>query len=585
MKQIYQRYFAVLITIIIFIIDVKTPLGVAVGVLYLVPIYFFVKKSIVQELSHYWFVISCFLLVLLGYYFSPIYGIYWVVIINRLLSIFIIGISYIFFVSFFKSKEKEKEINEELNLVNNTLREIKKRKLMEEKLKLSEEKFRTYVENSADVLTITNEKFEIEYNSPNNSTVFGYDKDENIGVNAVELIHPDDITKFNNSFYDIKKKKDVSFFFQYRFKHKTDGWKWVDSSIKYVDNEKQAPYFIVNSRDISKRKEIENRFTSVVEQAEDHIMITDDDGVIEYVNPVMLNFLGYSQQEIYGAKPGILTSYDRPKSMYKKMWRIIKSGRTYQSEFINKKKNGEIYVAQTIIVPLRNTKNEISHFASIGRNITDKRETEKQMTSLIENEKRRISKELHDGIGQTLTAIKFSIGAIVDSSLQGNKETFESIKQLIDQSTKEIHEVSFDLMPSVLEDYGMEAAVKKLISYLNENTNMEIKFAFDNRIKRLNKDVEIGIYRIIQEGLNNAQKYAKCSIINITLELKKKMVFLSIIDNGVGFDPNNIISNKVKGGQGINNMRHRTKLIEGDFEIKSDKNKGTSIEVVIPLNL
>lgn len=331
-------------------------------------------------------------------------------------------------------------------------------------------------------------------------------------------------------------------------------------------------------KDRKNAEENESRLSRVIEQAEDHIIITDVDGIIEYVNPRTLNFLGYTENEMYGKILSILKPNDRPKFVYNQMWETIKNGKTYKGDFTNVKKNGEKYYKEAIIVPLRNSENVITHFASIGRDVTENLKNEQKMTSLIESEKERISKDLHDGLGQTLTAIRFSVGSIIKSAIPKQKEALEDIKQLIDQSTKEVREVSYNLMPSVLGDYGLKAAIKKLISYVSQNATIKILFSYDSKLKRLNKEIEIGVYRIIQESLNNIQKYAQCSQIKITIEIKEKNMYLAIIDNGVGFD-----TQKFVAGQGIHNMKNRTKLLEGYFSIKSIKKKGTSVAVIIPI--
>lgn len=126
MIKIFQRYSGVLISIIVLLIDCLVPLGVAVGVLYIVPIFYFVKKSVIKRDNHYWFILHCSVFVFLGFIISPQKEMYWEVIANRILSLFIIGASYTFFIDFFSSKEELKKVNIILNRTNDELANITK---------------------------------------------------------------------------------------------------------------------------------------------------------------------------------------------------------------------------------------------------------------------------------------------------------------------------------------------------------------------------------------------------------------------------------------------------------------------------
>lgn len=192
-----------------------------------------------------------------------------------------------------------------------------------------------------------------------------------------------------------------------------------------------------------------------------------------------------------------------------------------------------------------------------------------------ENERRRISKELHDGIGQMLTALLFKV-----QELDLSNPIVNSTKQLLDETIKEVRRVSVNLVPSVLYDFGIEAAIKVLI----KTVNLPIEFTSNiaTHDTELNMEKRICLYRITQEAIHNIQKHAEADRIRIHLEFNPSDVDLVIFDNGKGFDlshekGSNIISN------GLRNMRERAKLVDGSFEIESTKEKGTKITVNIPV--
>ncbi|MDT8411773.1 MAG: response regulator [Vicingaceae bacterium] len=333
----------------------------------------------------------------------------------------------------------------------------------------------------------------------------------------------------------------------------------------------------IENRIVAQNKE--RRLASVIEQAEDHILITNINGKIEYVNPKMLNFLGYKESEIIGKTPHLFKSGKYKEEFYQEMWDIILSGSIYKGEIFNKKKNGELYVAQLIIVPLMDSDKQITHFAAIARDITDKRNFEKRMVDIQENEKERISKELHDGIGQMVTAIKYSLTAVFkeSSNVKELSSKHKKILTQIDDLIKELRLTSYNLLPSLLRDYGLESAIGKIIKSINERKDLNISFFVNLNNKRFNEKIELGLFRIVQEAINNIVKHANAKKVEISLEQKNNHLKLIIKDNGIGFKIDKIIK-----GQGLSNMKQRAYLLDGICTINSNKN-GTVVIVEIPL--
>ena len=346
---------------------------------------------------------------------------------------------------------------------------------------------------------------------------------------------------------------------------------------------------IIKNNDLEKEieqriaaQEKEARLVEVIKQAKDHILITNKEGIIEYANPQMLNFSGYTTEQLYGRNPSIIRDIKKSTVFYINFWGTILSGKSTQVEFLNKKADGTPYTLQALVVPLFDKDNNITHFAAIGRDITEKRNIEKKLVYLQEKEKERIAKDLHDGIGQSITATKFSLMALL-KNLQIPEEDKKNIKEVVEQTdglTKELRAISFDLMPSVLKDYGLKAVVLKTIKNINENSSIKIIFNYECTIERFNENIEIGMYRIIQEALNNAIKHSNANIIHIELiQESNQYIKLTITDNGVGFN-----TSKVEEGQGLRNMKQRTTLLEGSFHINSAAKLGTQIIIEVPTN-
>lgn len=200
-----------------------------------------------------------------------------------------------------------------------------------------------------------------------------------------------------------------------------------------------------------------------------------------------------------------------------------------------------------------------------------------------EEERKRISLELHDGIGQMLTGLKLIAEKLKSNSFVEEKDqkTFLDLKQLLDDTIIETRNVSFNLMPSVLNDFGVISAIKILIEQLHKLSGIQISFDYTDVKYRLPKNIEISIYRIIQEGLNNAIKHAQATKVEVTLEILLDAIQITIEDNGKGFVPNRRNkSNLAKNG--VSNMQSRAYIHDGRLKINSKVGKGTKIQVELP---
>jgi len=201
-----------------------------------------------------------------------------------------------------------------------------------------------------------------------------------------------------------------------------------------------------------------------------------------------------------------------------------------------------------------------------------------------EEERKRLARELHDGLGQMLTALKLGIenlGAHGTFSEKGQKLLAE-LKTLIGQTIGETRVISFNLMPAVLSDFGIASALKLLTSQTSNNTGFNVTFRTNFNGARLPKNIEIGMYRIAQEGIHNALKYAQADRIAVELVTKKKYIHLVIADNGKGFQYGKEADNGV-AHLGINNMQERSHMINGSMKIDSRPGEGTRIHIRVPV--
>lgn len=209
-------------------------------------------------------------------------------------------------------------------------------------------------------------------------------------------------------------------------------------------------------------------------------------------------------------------------------------------------------------------------------------------TALIEGqeeERKRLARELHDGIGQMLTGLKLDSEKLKNLPFVNAKQrkSFEEHQKLIDETIEATRIISFNLMPSVLTDFGLSSAIRLLLERTAKGA--EFKTSFNDLTENITipNKVENNLYRITQETLNNIIKHAKAKKVSITLSNEKgKFISLVVIDDGKGFDIKKIMKSRV-GGNGLGNLQTRARLLNGTIRIESEFGKGTCISVKIPI--
>lgn len=209
-------------------------------------------------------------------------------------------------------------------------------------------------------------------------------------------------------------------------------------------------------------------------------------------------------------------------------------------------------------------------------------------SKIIENqekEQNRIAKDVHDGIGQMLTGLKYNLESIDISDIDKTALKINYLKELTTNIIKGVRTATFNLTPPELTDHGIVPALNKLVKELARLTGKEIvlfnRTDFNVRLQSL---TEINIYRITQEAINNAIKYAESTHILVSLTHSEDILSIVIDDNGKGFDPKKVKNVKSgDGGMGMTFMRERIKYIDGRLFLTSEEGKGTRVTLNIPL--
>jgi two-component system NarL family sensor kinase len=198
-----------------------------------------------------------------------------------------------------------------------------------------------------------------------------------------------------------------------------------------------------------------------------------------------------------------------------------------------------------------------------------------------ENERKRISEELHDGLGQMMSAVKLNVAALEENLKEKNPQ-FHNAIQLIDDSCRELRNISHNMMPGILIKAGLVPAVKEFVDKINSSGTISIRVEAEESKVRLGDTIEINFFRIIQELITNIIKYAKATQVQVTITMEENILSIMIEDNGKGFDKDIL---KTSSGNGWNNINSRLNLLHGKIEIDSHPGQGTVIFIETPLNV
>jgi len=209
---------------------------------------------------------------------------------------------------------------------------------------------------------------------------------------------------------------------------------------------------------------------------------------------------------------------------------------------------------------------------------SEKLDTERllRLNSLIDGqelERRRLSKELHDGLGQLILTNKLKVERALKEEPEKAKQIISESEELFKKTMQEVRNISNGLMPAVLTAFGLQTAIRNLAKEIAENSGIDIHVDMDEEKLVLNSKFETYLYRIVQEALNNVIKHAQATEVNISLHNLNGDLTLLIQDNGIGFS-SHVDEN---GGNGLNNIRYRAELLGGILKIVSEPGKGTKM--------
>ncbi|GHH33339.1 histidine kinase [Lentzea cavernae] len=222
---------------------------------------------------------------------------------------------------------------------------------------------------------------------------------------------------------------------------------------------------------------------------------------------------------------------------------------------------------------------EIAELIVTFNSMIDRLEAERGYSSAIalsaqEAERRRVAQELHDEVGQSLTAVLLSLKRVADQSPQETREELLQVQETTRSTLDEIRRIARRLRPGVLEELGLVSALKALTNEISEPTGLTIRRKFDKNLPALDAETELVVYRVAQEGLTNTVRHANAGEAELSLKARTSHIELRIRDNGRG------IGNSQEGA-GIRGMRERALLVGADLKVGGASDGGTEVRLVV----
>ncbi len=307
--------------------------------------------------------------------------------------------------------------------------------------------------------------------------------------------------------------------------------------------------------------------------------------------------VGYSQKELRGKKIASLEAKETPEETRRHIERIIESGED-RFETRHRTKTGDEVEVEITIDYLENWE----QFFCFIRDITERKRREeklnkrrdelrnlsKRLIKAQEEERKRISRELHDELGQSLTGLSMNLSEM-EEVITKNGETgiessiVESLK-LVEDLSEGLDEIVAELRPTMLDDLGLVPTLRWYLKRLKNRTDLSISYQFEKLSADLAEEVETVLYRVTQEAMNNVVKHSNAETVQVKMEELESGLELSIEDDGRGFDTSELSTPRQKdGGVGLTGIRERLYAVDGELEVSSEKGKGTRLKVTIPL--
>jgi PAS domain S-box-containing protein len=401
------------------------------------------------------------------------------------------------------------------------------------------------------------------------------------------------------------------------FEDSRDGIWFENSFYPILDKSGKVVQVAAYIRDITEKRRMtealrtsEEQYRTLAEAAHDMIFIINRDDCIEYVNSFGAQFLGQPPQTLVGQPRECFFPKESSLHQQEAIRKVFRSGEAISADSANIFPNQTVWLS-TWLVPLKDAAGEVTSVLGVSRDISNLKQSEEElrqardfleervaertaelsdsqekMRSLTaqtvktqEEERRTISRELHDDAGQALITLQYSLAAVQnelpETETFSRKRLSDSLR-VIDQTMQHIRSLAHSLRPPVLDIGGIDLSLQEYCREQTERTRIPILYQGQD-IPGLPDEISISLYRFVQEGLTNVLKHAQATQAKVRLQYKKGEISISVSDNGIGMD-----DPIPPRGMGLDGIRERLKLLGGRLETHSTKGRGTRLVAYVP---
>jgi len=470
--------------------------------------------------------------------------------------------------------------------------DITKRKIAEEKVALSEKRFKSLVQNGADIICIVDVNGNYIYVSSSCESILGFSPEHFLGQNAFSFIHPADIENASNVFAKIFSERTL-IAPMLRLQHSNGEWRWIESSITNLLDDPSVCGIVINSRDVTEKKlandEIE-KLSLIAKETINGVVISDQNDTIVWINEAFTKMYGYTLEEVIGKHPrNFLQGPETSKEDIKCIQKNVTEKKPFTCEILNYTKEGKKILVKIQVQPILDENGAIKQFFAMETDITLQRKLEeeveaekinkqKQITEAVyaaqEKERSEIARELHDNVNQLLGATRLYIDMAKDNG-ENRISLLSTASEYTMDAIEEIRKLSKTLITPLVEEISLFDAIKDLTTDLMMVHEIDIQVqekTFNE--ENLDDKFKLNVFRIVQEQLNNTIKHSKAKTVFITINDICNKLSITMTDNGVGFD----VKTR-KTGVGLMNIKSRSDLFNGKLLLESQPGKGTSLSI------
>lgn len=316
--------------------------------------------------------------------------------------------------------------------------------------------------------------------------------------------------------------------------------------------------------------EREERLSHFYEATQDGIFLHKADKAI-LVNNALEKLTGYSVEELMNKKLSDIINQNAKSNRYESLCKH-KSGKLFPVEVQESSIQYKEQLIKACVI------RDITRRKEIEQDLEQERE--KRISALFDGqefERKRLARELHDGLGQEMIALKLMMESTDFNDIGNIEKQYNTFKTEMDRLIAGVRQISYDLMPPVLSEFGIETAINQMCRNINQSTKTKVTFDCIGKGFECDDKTTMYLYRIAQEAVTNALKHAETDRVELQLVEQERAFLLIVEDFGKGFNVESI-----KTGNGLYNMRERVRILTGRFDIISEKNKGTLVNVKIP---